>query len=65
MGEDFCNCKCVFLRALLTLHCESDGLAGFVLPVLVVDRLGVVAPCIRGHGGQDDQGVFQSDGADD
>lgn len=64
MGEDFCNCKRVFSR-VLTLHCESDGLAGFVLPILVVDCLGVITPCIRGHCGQDDQGVVQSDGADD
>lgn len=33
----------------LTLHSEDDGLAGFVLPVLVVDRLGVVASGVRRH----------------
>lgn len=49
----------------LTLHCESDGLTGFVLPVLVIHGLGIVPSCIWGHSGQDDQCVVQSDGTDE
>lgn len=46
---------------ILTLHRQYDGLAGFVLAVLVVDGLRVVTACIGRHGGQDDQRVVQGD----
>lgn len=46
---------------ILTLHRQDDGLAGFVLAVLVVDGLRVVTACIGRHGGQDDQRVVQGD----
>lgn len=52
-----------FMATVLTLYCQCDGLTGLVLPVFVVDRLGVVASCVGGHGGQDDQRVVQGDGS--
>lgn len=47
----------------LTGHGQGDGLARLVVPVLVIDRLHVVTPGVRGHRGQDDQGVLQRDGS--
>lgn len=72
VGEEICFlnvcvCMCTCLRVIscvLTLHCECDRLTGFILPVLVIDCLGVVASCIRGHRGQDDQRVIQGDGTE-
>lgn len=34
---------------LLTLHGESDGLAGLVIPILVINSLRVVAACVGSH----------------
>lgn len=48
---------------LLTLHGESDGLAGLVIPILVIYRLHVVAARVGSHRRQDDEGVLQSDGS--
>lgn len=48
---------------LLTLHGKSDGLAGLVIPVLVINSLYVVAACVGSHRGQDDEGVLQGDGS--
>lgn len=50
---------------LLTLHGESDGLAGLVVSVLVINRLHVVAASIWSHRRQDDQGVLQRDGSEE
>lgn len=47
----------------LTGHRQGDGLAGLVVPVLVIHSLHVVTPRVRGHRGQDDQGVLQRDGS--
>ena len=49
---------------LLTLHGKSDGLAGLVIPVLVINSLHVVAACVGSHRGQDDEGVLQGDGSE-
>lgn len=48
---------------LLTLHGESDRLAGLVIPVLVINSLHVVAACVGSHRRQDDEGVLQGDGS--
>lgn len=48
---------------LLTLHWQGDGLAGLVLPVLVINCLDVVAAGVRCHRWQDNQCVVQCDGA--
>lgn len=61
-SADDTNFLC-FLR-VLTFHCEYDGLTGFVLPILVIDRLGVVTSRIGRDSGQDDQRVFQGDGTE-
>lgn len=53
----------LILYSELTFYIQDDGLTGLVLSVLVVDSLGVVPARIRGHGGQDDKGVVQSDGS--
>lgn len=50
---------------LLTLHCESDGLAGLVVSVLVINRLHVVAAGIGSYRRQDDQRVLQRDGSEE
>lgn len=47
---------------ILTVNNESDGQTGFVLSILVIDRLGVVTASIGRHRGEDDQCVVQSDG---
>lgn len=47
----------------LTGHGQCDGLARLVVPVLVIHRLHVVTPCVRGHRGEDDEGVLQRDGS--
>ena len=74
-----CACgPCVYVQAfihvcislhmaslLLTVNRQGDGLAGLVFPVLVVDRLYIVASSIRGHRGQDDQSVVQSNGSEE
>lgn len=49
---------------LLTLHGKSDGLAGLVIPVLVINSLHVVSACVGSHRGQDDEGVLQGDGSE-
>ncbi len=54
---------CVDFYSELTFYIQDDGLAGLVLSVLVVDGLGIVPACVRGHSGQDDKSVVQSEGS--
>lgn len=49
---------------LLTLNCQSDGLARLVLSVLVIYSLDIIAPGVRCYCRQDHQRVVQSDGTD-
>lgn len=61
LGISVCVPACMHVLLTLTVHRECDGLAGFILPVPVVDSLCIIAPGIRRVRRQNDQGVVQGD----